>query len=79
MDRGVWQAIYNPWGLKESDMSEQLNHNNRAREMEKVVRKPCNTVLQRLYKVPGMFLFLEKLRVGVCGPLRSPWVTLRDP
>ena len=62
MDRGVWQAIYNPWGLKESDMGEQLKHNNRAREMEKVVRKPCNTVLQRLYTVPGMFSLLREAK-----------------
>ena len=67
---------YSPWGLKESDTSEQLNHNSRAREMGKAVRKHCNTVLQRPSTVPGMFLFLEGLRVGVCGPLRSPWVTL---
>ena len=25
MDRGAWQAIYSPWGHKESDMSEQLS------------------------------------------------------
>ena len=25
MDRGVWQAIYSPWGCKESDTAEQLS------------------------------------------------------
>ena len=25
MDRGAWQATYNPWDGKESDMTEQLS------------------------------------------------------
>ena len=25
MDRGAWQAAYSPWGLKESDTTEQLH------------------------------------------------------
>ena len=24
MDRGAWQTTYSPWGLKESDTTEQL-------------------------------------------------------
>ena len=25
VDRGAWQAIYSPWGRKESDMTERLH------------------------------------------------------
>ena len=32
MNRGAWWATYSPWGLKESDMTWQLN-NSCSREM----------------------------------------------
>ena len=29
-DREAWHAAANPWGCKESDMTERLNNNNRS-------------------------------------------------
>ena len=37
MDRGAWWATVSPWGHKESDMTEQLNHHHHHHKTSKLL------------------------------------------
>ena len=58
-DRGVWRAMYSPWGHKESDTTEQLN-TDRNYLIQSFVQKPL-----QMSESPGLLVFPRQVGMEI--------------